>query len=313
MPPHQPLKRVRMMLSLGLFALAAFLADAAIALSPIGHTIGGAPLFLAPSGSFARQSGRNMNIFARNGSILHVFENVIPASLTAKRDSAPARRQVLNVNEAFVKFDPDIIVDSLNASFTVPAPPESFESQIIYFAQGVQALDPDTGIAFGMHRVALQYGGSFVQGGSFWTICTQLEFLDEAGQPAGVLQIIPNESPIVQPGDRLATSIQFDDAFVEDGIFFYNAQWLGRPDFSFEAGWEFPPRVAGFKLEEEGVEVASDYPKEFMFENILLNLTTGIPDVHWQTTVDPASGIEWKVEKNGARNAEIAVVFPYSL
>ncbi|KAF7329707.1 hypothetical protein MKEN_00233900 [Mycena kentingensis (nom. inval.)] len=296
---------------------AAFIADAAIALSPAGHTIGGAPLFLAPGGSFARQSGRNMDIFARNGTILHVFENVIPASLATGGPGklGPARRQVLDVNQAFVKFgQPDTVIDSLNASFTVPDAPETFESQIMYMAQGVEALDPDTGIPFSMHRVALQYGGSFAQGGSFWTICTQLIFLDESGVPDGVLQILSDELPIVHPGETLQASVQFDAASLDQGFFFYNAQWVGRDNIFFEAGWTFPPQLATFRFEEEGVEVASDYPKgEFVFEGIELSLTTGVPsEAHWHTTVDPTTGVQWNVQKNGAVDAKIAVVFPES-
>ncbi|KAJ7056977.1 hypothetical protein C8F01DRAFT_1086651 [Mycena amicta] len=289
----------------------ALVAQTALALVPVGHTPSGKPIFQAPPGSRAQQSGNNMNVFAPNGSLIHVFENVVPPVKNSAQTLA--RRQDLSATQAFATLGPSDMIQSLNSSFVVPPQPKTFESQLLYFGAGVETLD-DNGVPFAIIRAALQYGGSDTQGGSFWTAVLQAEFLPDLG----FLEIFdPTVNTTVQPGQRLTSSVTFDpEGPQEPGfptLFWYIATFDNLPDiFPLEVGLETPRQMASLRVEEEGVFQPSDYPTgSFVFEEVKLNLTTGgFPSISWSTDVDPSTDVEVKVETDGSQNAQIAVVFP---
>ncbi|KAJ7056978.1 hypothetical protein C8F01DRAFT_1152927 [Mycena amicta] len=291
---------------------AALVAQTALALVPVGHTPSGKPIFQAPPGSRVQQSSTNMDVFAPNGSLIHVFENVVPT--LKKSPSTLARRQDLSATEAFTALGPSDTIQSFNTSFFVPPKPTTFESQIMFLGAGVEPLDDD-GVPFAMVRAALQYGGSPVSGGPFWTVVINLEFLPDGG----FLEIFdPTVNTTVQAGDHLATSVTFDPEGPQipgfPTLFWYIAAFDNLPDIlTLEVGWEVPPQIASLRMEEEGVFQPTDYPTgSFVFEQVNLNLTTGFPSISWSTNVDPSTDVEVKVESDGSQNAQVAIVFPDS-
>ncbi|KAJ6550463.1 hypothetical protein DFH09DRAFT_1168928 [Mycena vulgaris] len=293
---------------------AALLVQTTLALVPVGYAPSGLPVFVAPSGSRVKSSGRNMDVFAPNGTLIHTFEDVIPTNLKAKRQQTLARRQELSATEAYAQFNTtaDNMIDSFNATFVVPHVPTSFDSQIIFLSANIQVLDAN-GVPFGNLRAALQYGGSFLSGtGPFWTYAVQLELPSD-----GYLQVInPGANITVEAGQSIDSFIVADpvlDAETEDlGIFWYIAGFDNVPDSpTLEIGWEVPPQLVALQLEEEGVSGASDYPAgSFVFEQINLNLTTGPPALYWNTSVDPTTDVQVKVDVDGSQDAQVSIVFP---
>ncbi|KAJ7058550.1 hypothetical protein C8F01DRAFT_1371329 [Mycena amicta] len=290
---------------------AALLAQTTLALTPAAHTASGLPVFLAPSGSRVQPSGRNMEVFAPNGTLIHTFENVIPNNLKTKRQPTLARRQDLSSTEAYAQFNttPDNFIQSFNTTFVIPPAPTTFDSQIIFLSANVQVLDAD-GVPFGNLRAALQYGGSWVQGGPFWTYAIQLEL-----PPSGFLQVTNiGADPTLEAGQRIVNTIVADTEFNQEtpGTFWYIASFDNVPDApTLEVGWEAPPQIAALQLEEEGVSQASDYPAgSFVFEQINLNLTSGAPTISWTTSVDPTTDVQVKVDVDGSQNAQVSIVFP---
>ncbi|KAJ7454306.1 hypothetical protein B0H11DRAFT_2069444 [Mycena galericulata] len=289
---------------------AALLAGTTLALSPAAHTASGQPIFVAPSGSRVKPVGRNMEVFAPNGTLIHTFENVIPTNLKTKRASSqPIRRQDLSATEAYAEFGPTDVIQSFNTTFVVPPAPTTFESQIIFLSANVQPLDAN-GVPFGNLRAALQYGGSSVQGGPFWTYAIQLEV-----PPFGFLQVTNiGANPDLDVGQHIISTLVYDAEFSDDGIFWYIASFDNVTDApTLEVGWQVPPQIAALELEVEGVSQASDYPAgSFVFEQVNLNLTTGPPTISWNTSVDPTTNVEVTVDVDGSENAQISIVFPSS-
>ncbi|KAJ7731613.1 hypothetical protein B0H16DRAFT_1583143 [Mycena metata] len=293
---------------------AALLVQTTLALVPVGYTHSGLPFFLAPSGSRVKQSGRNMDVYAPNGTLIHTFEDVIPADLKTKRQQTLSRRQAVSATEAYAQFNTtaDNMIDSFNATFVVPPVPTSFDSQIIFLSANIQVLDAD-GVSFGNLRAALQYGGSFLPGtGPFWTYAVQLEI-----PGVGYLQVtnVGVNNFTVDVGQRIDSFIVADTALDAElpGIFGYIAGFDNVPDSpTLEIGWEVPPQLVALELEEEGVSGASDYPAgSFVFEQINLNLTTGPPAAFcWNTSVDPTTDVQVKVDVDGSQDAQVSFVFP---
>ncbi|KAJ7775392.1 hypothetical protein B0H16DRAFT_1684342 [Mycena metata] len=294
---------------------AALLVQTTLALVPVGYTPSGLPVFLAPSGSRVRQSGRNMDVFAPNGTLIHTFEDVIPANFKAKHQQTLARRQDVSATEAYAQFNTtaDNEIDSFNATFVVPPVPTSFDSQIIFLSANLQVLDPN-GVPFGNLRAALQYGGSFIPGtGPFWTYALQLEI-----PGGGYLQITSGANITVEVGQRINSFIVADPALdaetkEELGVFWHIAGFDNVPDSpTLEIGWQVPPQLVALELEEEGVSGTSDYPAgSFVFEQINLNLTTGPPAAfYWNTSVDPTTDVQVKVDVEGSQDAQVTFVFP---
>ncbi|KAJ7781679.1 hypothetical protein B0H14DRAFT_2960818 [Mycena olivaceomarginata] len=259
---------------------AALLVQTTLALVPVGYAPSGLPVFVAPSGSRVRSSGRNMDVFAPNGTLIHTFKDVIPTNLKAKRQQTLARRQ------------------------------ESFDSQIIFLSANIQVLDAN-GVPFGNLRAALQ-AVFLPDTGPFWTYAVQLEIPGD-----GYLQVTnPGANVTVEAGQSIDSFIVADpvlDAETEDlGIFWYIAGFDNVPDSpTLEIGWEVPPQLVALQLEEEGVSGASDYPAgSFVFEQINLNLTTGPPALYWSTSVDPTTDVQVKVDVDGSQDAQVSIVFP---
>ncbi|KAJ6475615.1 hypothetical protein C8R45DRAFT_1077433 [Mycena sanguinolenta] len=291
---------------------AALLVQTTLALVPVGYAPSGLPVFVAPSGSCVQSSGRNMDVFAPNGTLIHTFEDVIPTNLKAKRQQTLARRQEVSATEAYAQFNTtaDNMIDSFNATFVVPPVPTSFDSQIIFLSANIQVLDAN-GVPFSNLRAALQYGGSFIPGtGPFWTYAVQLEIPGD-----GYLQVTnPGANVTVEAGQSIDSFIVADPVSdAEDlGIFWYIAGFDNVPDSpTLEIGWEVPPQLVALQLEEEGVSGASDYPAgAFVFEQINLNLTTGPPALYWNTSVDPITDVQVKVDVDGSQDAQVSIVFP---
>ncbi|KAJ7058529.1 hypothetical protein C8F01DRAFT_1085669 [Mycena amicta] len=265
----------------------ALLAQTTLALVPVRHTTSGAPVFVGPSGSRLTQSGSNLEVFAPNGTLVHLFQDVIP-NVKSKRASQPtlARRQVLSSTEAYVQLGPTDVLQSFNATFVVPPAPTSFESQIMYFSANIQWFD-ENGALFANLRAALQYGGSFSQGGPFWTYALQLELLPNNG--FFEISAIGGNSTL-DVGQRLDSVItqQTDDSLPD--IVFYSPSFPNLPNpFQFGVGLQSLPQIVALQMEEEGVTQDSDYPQgSLVFESVNVNLTSGAPTLSWNTSVDPA-------------------------
>ncbi|KAK6988701.1 hypothetical protein R3P38DRAFT_2660616 [Favolaschia claudopus] len=284
--------------------LAALVSHTALALTPVGHTPSGKPIYVAPSGSRVKPVGRNMEVFAPNGSLIHTFVNVIPPTVT-KGSHALAPRQTLSLAQATTPLtDPTNILESLNTSYTVPSAPTNFESQVIYLSANVVASD-DNGVPFGMLRAVLQYGATSFWGGPYWTINTELEFLPDGG----TLSISdPNFNNTVAVGTAISTSLVHMDE--GDDIFWYAAGFDTAPEAPrLEVGWSTPVSVA-VGLEEEGVTQRSSYPAEsFTFSQTSLTLTNGAPKISWDLSSDPSTGAYITADVDGSENAELSVHF----
>ncbi|KAJ7763743.1 hypothetical protein B0H16DRAFT_1687815 [Mycena metata] len=295
---------------------AALLVQTTLALVPVGYSPSGLPYFLGPSGSRVQQSGRNMEVFAPNGTLIHTFEDVIPANFKAKRQQTLAQRQAVSATEAYAQFKTtaDNEIDSFNATFVVPPVPTSFDSQIIFLSANLQVLDPN-GVPFANLRAALQYGGSFIPGtGPFWTYALQCEI-----PGGGYFQITNIGANItLEVGQRISSFVVADPAMdaetkEEFGVFWHIAGFDNVPDSPImEVGWQVPPQLVALAVEEEGVSGASDYPPgSFVFEKINLNLTTGPPAaLYWNTSVDPTTDVQIKVDVEGSQDAQVSIVFP---
>ncbi|KAJ7058469.1 hypothetical protein C8F01DRAFT_1148299 [Mycena amicta] len=286
-------------------------AKTALALAPVGHTASGAPIFVGPSGSLVKQSGSNLEVFAPNGTLIHLFQDVIHNS-KSKRTSQPslARRQDLSRTEAYAQVGPTDVIQSFNATFIVPPAPTSFESQIMYFSANLQFFD-DTGVLFANLRPVLQYGGSFSQGGPFWTYALQLELLPNLGF-FEISAIGANST--LEVGQRLDSVITQDTEDSDPGFFFYSPSFPNLPNpIQLGVGLQSLPQIVALQVEEEGVEQNSDYPQgSLVFESVNLNLTSGPPTLSWNTSVDPSTNVEVKVDVDGSQNAQISIVFPNS-
>ncbi|KAJ7058521.1 hypothetical protein C8F01DRAFT_1255671 [Mycena amicta] len=287
----------------------ALFAKTALALTPVGGTASGAPIFV-PNGSRAKQSGSNLEVFAPNGTLLHLFQDVIP-NVKSKGASQPtlARRQVLSTTEAYAQVGPTDVLQSFNATFVVPPAPTSFESQIMFFSANIQWFD-DNGAPVAVLRPALQYGGSFSQGGSFWTYLLQLELVNIGSLE--ISAIAPNST--VEVGQRIVSTITLDTEDADPGFTVYEASMENVPVvLQFGIGFQFPPQIVALQMEEEGVAQGSDYPpRSFVFESVNVNLTSGPPALSWNASVDPSTNVEVKVDVDGSQNAQISIVFPDS-
>ncbi|KAF8174044.1 hypothetical protein K438DRAFT_1980599 [Mycena galopus ATCC 62051] len=276
---------------------AALLVPTTLALVPAGFTASGLPVFLGPSGSRVQQSGRNMDVFAPNGTLIHTFEDVIPTNLKAKRQQTLIRRQEVSATEAYAQFNTtaDDAIESFNTTFVVPPVPTSFDSQIIFLSANIQPLDVN-GVSFGKFGAGLQYGGSLIAGtGPFWTYAVQLEI----------------------PGEGFFQATLADHELDADpelpGLHWYMAGFdnvINSP--TLQVSWDVFPQLVALQLEEEGVSAASDYPAgSFVFEQINLNLTTGPPAaLYWNTSVDPTTNVQVKVDVGGSQDATVSIVFP---
>ncbi|KAJ7723393.1 hypothetical protein B0H16DRAFT_340956 [Mycena metata] len=205
----------------------------------------------------------------------------------------------------------DNAIQSFNTTFVVPPLPTSFDSQIMFLSANIRPLDVN-GVPFGNLRAALQYGGSGIAGtGPFWTYALQLEVPGE-----GFFQItIGGANITLDVGQRIDSFIVADPALAVEfpGDNWYIAGFDNIPDSpTIEVGWEVLPQVVALQLEEEGVSGPSDYPAgSFVFEQINLNLTTGPPAaLYWNTSGDPATDVQVKVDVEGSRDAQVSIIFP---
>ncbi|KAF7319471.1 hypothetical protein HMN09_00285700 [Mycena chlorophos] len=296
--------------------VAAFAVPAVIgALAPTSYTPSGRPIYEAPSGSRVLQNGTDMVVYAPNGTVLHVFENVVGARTSTPTGTGPLRpRQTASVSQVYATMGANDTLQALNASFVVPPPPTTFDSQFMFLSQGITTLD-DTGAPATFFGGALQYGGSLVQGGPFYTAAAFLEFLPNGGYLTVTL-IGPSAQLNVSDTAGISLTYGGIETFPGEPTFFdYNLVFTG-PDADnlpqFGVGQQVLPAIVGFRVEEEGVSEPSDYPTgPLTFKDVQLELTTGFPKkLDWEIDGAAATGIDFKVVKGGSKNAEIKLIFP---
>ncbi|KAK7018263.1 hypothetical protein R3P38DRAFT_3274375 [Favolaschia claudopus] len=291
-------------------ALAAvLLAQSALALTPVGHTASGRPMYVAPNGSRGVQVGNDLQLFAPNGTLLHTFADVV--SGTSKRSSSTlARRGDVNFIEASTLLTRTDTLRAFNTSFVVPPLPATFDSQLLYLNAALLVSGGDSDVPFAEVRAVLQYGANALQGGSYWSIGTQLELIPDGG----IVAIAPSRDfdPLVEPGTEIITSSTYHD--VGDRFFRYLTQFPfipGSPvlDFSFIS----PALGAVIGLETVGVLRDSDYPAgDVSFRQTNLTLESGAPEMRWNVSGagTPSSGGPYlRVDVDGSTNAEFTVHF----
>nr|GAT47516.1 predicted protein [Mycena chlorophos] len=296
--------------------VAAFAVPAVVvALAPTGHTSSGRPIYEAPSGSRVLQNGTDMVVFAPNGTQLHVFENVVGARTSPSTGTGPLRpRQTDTIGQVYTTLGANDTLQAFNATFVVPPAPTTFDSQFMFLSQGITTLD-DTGAPASFLGAALQYGGSFVQGGPFYIGAVFLEFLPDGGYL--VLTLI-DVSPQLNVSDAVGISVTYQGIENEPGFapfYDYNVEFTGSDAENLpqiEVGQQVLPAIVGFRVEEEGVSEPSDYPTgPLTFKDVQLELTTGFPKkLDWEIDGAAATGIDFEVVKGGSKNAEIKLVFP---
>ncbi|KAK7018222.1 hypothetical protein R3P38DRAFT_2981826 [Favolaschia claudopus] len=287
---------------------AALLAQSALALVPIGRTASGRPMYVAPNGSRGVQVGNDLQLLAPNGTLLHTFANVVSGG--SKRSSTLARRGDVNFIEASTPLTRTDTLQAFNTSFVVPPIPAAFDSQLLYLNAAVLVSAGDSDVPFAEVRAVLQYGANAVQGGSYWSIGTQLELIPDGG----IVAISPSRDfdPLVQPGTEIVTSSTFND--VGDRFFRYLTQFPfipGSPvlDFSFNS----PALSVAIGLETVGVVKDTDYPAgSVSFKQTNLTLESGAPEMVWNVSGagTPSSGGPYlTVDVDGSTNAEFTVHF----
>nr|GAT45973.1 predicted protein [Mycena chlorophos] len=294
----------------------AFIAvSAALALVPISHTPSGLPIYEAPSGSRVLQNGTDMVVYAPNGTRLHVFENVVGARTSTPTGTGPLRvRQTETVGQVFTTFGANDTLQAFNGTFVVPSAPATFDSQLMYLSQGVTTLD-DNGVPASFLGAALQYGGSSIQGGSFYTGFAFIEWLPNGGYLSVTLT---GSTGQLNVSDTVGISITYQgiDSFPGEAPYYlYNVAFTGPDADRFaqmEVGQQVLPTVVGFRAEEEGVSGPSDYPSgPLVFKDIQMQLTNGVPEnVEWEVEGAAATGIGFEVVNGGSGDVEIKFVFP---
>ncbi|KAF7293026.1 hypothetical protein MIND_01202000 [Mycena indigotica] len=294
--------------------ITALFAQTALGLVPAGYTPNGKPIFQAPPGSSIQQSGKDFDVFAPNGTLIHVFEGAHTGKTRAQGSNlALTRRGDYSLTEALTIVNSSDIIQSFDTSFIVPPEPAAFNSQLFFFGAGIGLFNEhDSNTLFPLLQVGLQYGGTTRQGGSFWTAVIVLEQND-----GSLLQISSSSSnPVVREGDRISVSIASDPGHPQGPTpsFWYRAGFGNTgPAFPFNVGimWQQLPQKATFRLEEFGVTLPNEYPTgSVTFEDVNLSLTTGHPSISWTANVDPATDLTIEVERDSSENAQIAIIFP---
>nr|GAT50707.1 predicted protein [Mycena chlorophos] len=274
----------------------------AVALQPTTYTPSGRPIYNAPSGSRVLQNKTNLDVFARNGTLLHVFENVLTGS-----GAGVQRRQDTSVGQIYTTLpaNANATLQSFNSTFVVPPAPTTFTSQYILLAQGMTTLD-DTGAPEMFMGVALQYGGSPSGGGSFYTVDVLFEFVSTgdlvffgAGwseTPLAVNQTLSVTTTFIGNGSEIGVEAPYVyEVFLDLGTG-SDAEFLA----DLEIGQNVPPQVVGFRLEEEGVDGPGEYPTgPLVFKDVAVELTTGFP-----------KGLEWEVDGANAVDVDFEVRSP---
>ncbi|KAF7293033.1 hypothetical protein MIND_01202700 [Mycena indigotica] len=276
-----------------------------LTLSNLGYTPAGKPIFQAPAGSSIRQSGEDLNVFAPDGTLIHVLKSGRDAQEATHRSPGP-----YSSAEALAVVNVTDVIQSLTATFTVPPEPKTFDSQLFFFGAGI-GIDSSVSSLSPLMQIGLQYGGTPTQGGSFWSAIILLEDIDGTLVQIG----FPSANPILQGGDRLTVSITRELDREPAEWFWYTVAFdhLNLPfPLTAETVWQNKPPKALLKLEEYGVVQASEYPSgTLVFENVNINTTTGgFPSLSWQTSAEPATNIQVNVERDGSQNARIAFQFP---
>ncbi|KAF7319460.1 hypothetical protein HMN09_00284600 [Mycena chlorophos] len=259
---------------------------AVLALVPTSYTPSGGPIYEAPSGSRMLQNGTDMVLYAPNGTQLHVFENVFGGrtSTTTGTPAGPLRpRQTDTAGEVYALMGANDTLESFSATFVVPPPPTTFDSQFMWFSQGITTLD-DTGAPATFMGAALQYGGSWVQGGSFYIGAVFYELIPYG---AYVVSTLPSVSPHLNVSETVGISLSY----------------LGTTTLPGESTYY------DYYVEFTGSD-AGRLPGPLTFTDIQLQLTTGYPEkLDWETDGGAATGIDFEVVNSGPQNGEVKLVF----
>ncbi|KAF7307384.1 hypothetical protein MIND_00532500 [Mycena indigotica] len=279
------------------------LAQATHALAPVAQTAKGQKVYTAPIGSRLQQSGRDIELFAPDGAHLHTFANVVPRETQPKRQIFSVTELVGQLNETATNT-----LESFTSTFVVPPEPEVFDSQIIFMSANMRFIDPATGLTYATVRPTLQYGGSWIQGGSFYSYALQVEFAQQA-----LIQFVGFENVTLEVGQTLDSTIVRNHEVEKQtpGYFWYKTSFPSLSNIAvIDMGLQITPSLVTLQLEEEGVFQPSHYPAgALVFEHINVNMTNGPPEMSWQPNLDPATQVEFKVDVDGAKEGKVEMVF----
>ncbi|KAF7289695.1 hypothetical protein HMN09_01332600 [Mycena chlorophos] len=296
-------------------------ASLALAHSPAGYTPSGTPIFPIPRDAHMEQSGNKFNIVAKNGTVIHVIESGGGSGSSAP---GPSKRQMLSVAvDASASPAFNDTLQAFNATFVVPPLPTTFESQLFFLTGGIVLVD-DNGPGLYM-AAGLQYGGTNLQGGPYWTLAVILQ-----GLPGTEFSQLTFGNVVANPGETYQFYTTIDNSmFPLDNFTWYvvgiNSPTDPEKDVSFiglvsdleSDGVTIAPIITMFRGQEEGVTQATDYPVgDMVFEDISVNLLgTGIPEgVTWGTSTNAtmSPGLTVQVQTDGASDGKIAFGFPDS-
>ncbi|KAF7320488.1 hypothetical protein HMN09_00132300 [Mycena chlorophos] len=284
---------------------------------PARYTPSGRRIFSLPADSHLEQSGNKFNVVAANGSVVHVFErHSVGSSVPLEKRQSVSFAVDVSASPAF-----NDTLQYFNTSVVVPPAPTSFDSQLLFLTSGIVLVD-DTG-PFLYMAGGLQYGGTILQGGSYWTPTIFLQ--DLPGTDFGQLRF-KFGNVVLQPGTVLDISTTINTNPPPEANFTWyelaivssaaNVSYLSLVSDLESDGVNVAPIIPRFRAQEEGVLSGADYPAgELVFGDVGVGLTTGVPKgVKWvvnaNATVQP--GLSVDVQKDGATDAQIAVVFPES-
>nr|GAT45980.1 predicted protein [Mycena chlorophos] len=254
-------------------AAASFAAVAAAMLPrSSSFTPSGKPIYEVPSGSLVLQNDTDMLVYAPNGTLLHVF---------GRQTQQP--RHAANVDQVYVNLGANDTLQSFNATFVVPPLPTTFDSQLIWFAQGIMPFDASGRPNLGG---ALQYGRNSLETGPSIRLSCSPGSLTTLSSP-----------PLPSVGNTTYMA-EFINSNGEIGA----AIGLAQP---------VPPRTVAFRVEEAGVSKSSDYPAgPLVLKDVNVELTAGFSDVRWEFQGSPKTNLECEMVKDGSRDAEIKLHFP---
>ncbi|KAF7319420.1 hypothetical protein HMN09_00280300 [Mycena chlorophos] len=282
---------------------AASFAAVAAAMIPTSFTPSGKPIYEAPSGSLVLQNDTDMLVYAPNGTLLHVF---------GRQSSSLYRPSAANVDQVYVNLGANHTLQSFNATLIVPPLPTTFDSQLIYFTQGIMMFD-ESGSPEVFLGGGFQYGRDSLTSGPFYK---GFLFAEDLGVENPDYPFVYGGMKL-NVGDTLKISLTYQGITTAPGsppYYRYMGEFFGPgPEDRIALGFVQPvlPGTIAFRVEEAGVSKSSDYPAgPLVLKDVNVELTAGLSDVRWEFEGSPKTDIECEVVKDGSRDAEIRVHFP---
>nr|GAT45861.1 predicted protein [Mycena chlorophos] len=282
-------------------------------LEPTAYTASGKAIYTTPSGSRILQYGNNINLYAPNGTLLHVFEDAGGSG----GGGAPLRRQSDSSGQVFATFGANNTLQSFNGTFVVPPLPTTFESQIMLFGSGYTTLD-ETGATFLFAGVALQYGASYAQGGPFYSGAA---FAEVPGLGEYLFVSRPGSTAQLNVGDSVSVYMAFQGIVSvagKDGPFYEYVTGFSGPNGdqlpNLQITQQVDAQIIGWRAEVEGAEQPSDWPTgPLVFKDFTVELTTGFPpelNLNWEIEGSSALDVDFEVVNGDPTNVEIKMTFP---